>query len=322
LRASPGASECLSSRVRLDERSGACSDLDSDARRLVAIRPDSTVGRDGLANALAEQGAPIEVVRDAIGAFDDRYWWTLRATFVPMLEGNFLDVERIADPAMKSAVAKKDGAAFGPSVQTLIDAYTESGDTAAAARVGEAALAGAQYLCEDRNWCLDTEAAAISAILRAGGLTRSQAESQLLDRYRRYARIEGHWGAWLYIYGENVRSPTDAAVALTAYEQEVPPSDWASTSITLASAYMLAGRPAEARAIFQKTGGACTLATETRATMTERLLRGRLDEQDGNKPSACSHYAKILEHWGHAKPRSVTADEARARSKALDCPSP
>jgi serine/threonine-protein kinase len=90
--------------------------------------------------------------------------------------------------------------------------------------------------------------------------------------------------------------------------------------VSLATAYALAGRSAEARAIFAKVGGECSLAIYTRPMMTEHLLRARLDEQDGNKPSACAHYAKILERWGHAKPRSVTADEARARSKALACP--
>jgi hypothetical protein len=51
----------------------------------------------------------------------------------------------------------------------------------------------------------------------------------------------------------------------------------------------------------------------------EELRLGELDEQSGNNPSACAHYAKLLERWGHAKPRSVTADEARARATKLGC---
>lgn len=61
---------------------------------------------------------------------------------------------------------------------------------------------------------------------------------------------------------------------------------------------------------------------DTRQMMFEHLLRGRVDEDAGDKTSACSHYAKILERWGHAKPRSVTAEEARSRLKALGCTQP
>jgi hypothetical protein len=49
------------------------------------------------------------------------------------------------------------------------------------------------------------------------------------------------------------------------------------------------------------------------------LYLGELDEQSGDKPSACAHYAKVLDRWGHAKPRSVTADEARAHATKLGC---
>ena len=43
-------------------------------------------------------------------------------------------------------------------------------------------------------------------------------------------------------------------------------------------------------------------------------------EARGDAAGACSAYAKVLSRWGRAKPRSVTAEEARARSKALACP--
>jgi eukaryotic-like serine/threonine-protein kinase len=46
---------------------------------------------------------------------------------------------------------------------------------------------------------------------------------------------------------------------------------------------------------------------------------GRALERKSDTPGACDAYAKILARWGHAKPRSVTADAARERSKALSC---
>ena len=43
-------------------------------------------------------------------------------------------------------------------------------------------------------------------------------------------------------------------------------------------------------------------------------------EQKSDRGGACEQYAAILRRWGGAKPRSITADKARARSKALACP--
>lgn len=54
--------------------------------------------------------------------------------------------------------------------------------------------------------------------------------------------------------------------------------------------------------------------------LQDRLLLGRVLEETGDRDGACAQYAAILFRWGNAKPKSVTADKARARSKALSCP--
>jgi serine/threonine-protein kinase len=49
-------------------------------------------------------------------------------------------------------------------------------------------------------------------------------------------------------------------------------------------------------------------------------ILGRAREAKGDTPGACAEYARILARWGHAIPRSVTADETRAHASALHCP--
>ena len=49
------------------------------------------------------------------------------------------------------------------------------------------------------------------------------------------------------------------------------------------------------------------------------LLLGQMLEQNSDRVGACAEYAAVLSRWGNAKPRSVTAEKARARSKALAC---
>jgi hypothetical protein len=48
------------------------------------------------------------------------------------------------------------------------------------------------------------------------------------------------------------------------------------------------------------------------------LILGRAREAKGDTAGACEAYARVLSRWGSAKPRSVTADAARAR--AVHCP--
>ena len=57
----------------------------------------------------------------------------------------------------------------------------------------------------------------------------------------------------------------------------------------------------------------------TTDAMRDRLLLGQILEQKGDAAGACEQYGGVLARWGSAKPRSVTDDAARARSKALGC---
>jgi serine/threonine-protein kinase len=82
----------------------------------------------------------------------------------------------------------------------------------------------------------------------------------------------------------------------------------------------LAGRETEARPWLEDFAKICTVPfLSTRTWARTVLYLGETDENAGQKDSACASYAKVLERWGHAKPRSVTADEARAHAKALGC---
>ena len=40
----------------------------------------------------------------------------------------------------------------------------------------------------------------------------------------------------------------------------------------------------------------------------------------GRRNEACAAYAVVLARWGHAKPRSLTAEKASALARALGCP--
>ena len=52
--------------------------------------------------------------------------------------------------------------------------------------------------------------------------------------------------------------------------------------------------------------------------------RGWLDlgtalEATGNRDGACHAYQVVIDRWGHASPRSISAERARVRTAALAC---
>jgi hypothetical protein len=50
------------------------------------------------------------------------------------------------------------------------------------------------------------------------------------------------------------------------------------------------------------------------------LHLGEAREATGDAAGACAAYDAVRAQWLHAKPRSVTTEEAARRAKALACP--
>jgi serine/threonine-protein kinase len=83
--------------------------------------------------------------------------------------------------------------------------------------------------------------------------------------------------------------------------------------------YVLAGRWAEALPFLQRAVANCDVFFAPLAHTRATLELGAVLETKGDERGACDAYSKVLARWGGAKPRSVTADKARARVKALAC---
>jgi Flp pilus assembly protein TadD len=83
--------------------------------------------------------------------------------------------------------------------------------------------------------------------------------------------------------------------------------------------YLLAGQAGEAIAHLRTAVAECDLFDAPVQHVRAARDLGRALEKKGDTAGACEAYGKVLAQWGHAKPRSVTADEARARVKALGC---
>ena len=85
-------------------------------------------------------------------------------------------------------------------------------------------------------------------------------------------------------------------------------------------ALLLGGKPAEALPLLRRATANCFALNWPFQHMHALLDLGRAGEQTGARDEACAAYAGVLAKWGTAKPRSVTADEAREGARRLGCP--
>ena len=91
-------------------------------------------------------------------------------------------------------------------------------------------------------------------------------------------------------------------------------------------AFLRTGSPAIARPWLEQATRACVWDWRTDPVMPDQfafpqvqayLAGGEAREATGDKAGAREAYREVLRRWGDAKPKSVTADEARARLAAL-----
>jgi serine/threonine-protein kinase len=128
--------------------------------------------------------------------------------------------------------------------------------------------------------------------------------------------------AWILVYVDGIETAAEAATARGALgDAEAPQSGAGEGAVTFSMAEfaMLEGRVADARVPLELLTRSCTaLVRPIEQTRAFELL-GEVDEEQGDRDAACSAYRTVLSRWGNAKPRSVTADKARARAKGLGC---
>jgi serine/threonine-protein kinase len=83
---------------------------------------------------------------------------------------------------------------------------------------------------------------------------------------------------------------------------------------------LLAGRAAEAVPLLRAATATCS-ALEVPVEHTRAFAHlGDALEKTGDTAGACKSYKAVVDLWSAAKPRSVSAETAKARRRALKCP--
>jgi serine/threonine-protein kinase len=338
LEISPTAASCLRRRADVHDARGECSALEQDAKQLLTIEPSGTQGYGYLMAALAAQGAPVEALQQ------------LSRKAVALRSGT--DARRAAlDDGARLAVYTGDFAAAESSMQSFETEATSSPDesehlalvwlTMLYEEEGASAKAVAtadDFLRKLPAWLHEYPngwRAEILAVLRRAGRIPEARAKELGDAWMQQAVASlGPYrknDVWTVGFAFPAQTPAEARAALDLLPAWSPLPDHRmipGDAGAVGHAYALAGDADRAIPLLRQESAWCGpvpagtgilgLGPSLRI-MQDRFLLGQALEQKGDRDGACAEYSAVLARWGNAKPRSVTADKARARSRALAC---
>ena len=161
--------------------------------------------------------------------------------------------------------------------------------------------------------------------VRAGGLSPQEfgaRRATWLDEQRRASSQTGL--AWTYAFAATAETAEDAKEALAVLPEYAPFSPFTYyvgiPDAEIGSVYLLAGDVANAVPHLAKAVANCAAFRHPFVHTRAALNLGQALESKGDPAGACGAYKKVIDRWGSAKPRSLSAERARARSKALSCP--
>jgi hypothetical protein len=244
--------------------------------------------------------------------------------------GDFVAAEKAARALAALVASNAEARWHGIAADELVDVFLETKRVAEAGAVAREFLAtkdgwAGDVLAEDQAIARDATPRMLAAARRAGLLAAEPfvaARAAWVDAWRAKAAPFYAGYVWLHGYAATAETAQDAREALDVAAQfgGVPryrPNGEPRVSIGWLD--FLAGRTADATPLLRSAARMCSGVSEPIAAVRAHYQLGRALEDGGDASGACAEYKVVLERWGHAKPASATADEARARARTLGC---
>lgn len=315
----PASRDCLTERAHLKNFAGDCAAMEADARR----------ARIGLrASAMFATGSSREsiedVLRSPLYASEETPNEELLIS-LDILAGRF----DVADAVLK----RRAQSIVGPTKSAPVRiALTRALLLLETGSPGEADGVVAAVLRHKDSYAggPPNEEHLLYGIRRiTGGMTAREWRSEI-DRSLKhpYFQTEGFpgGGVWAVTFGAGV---TDGASAVAALE-ELPRFGMGGkfgyvrgvserVDALAGHVFLLAGRFEEAIAHLKAATRRCMVLEYPFEHTQAHLWLGQALEQTKDRDGACAAYGVVLSRWGSAKPRSISAEQARARARALGC---
>jgi serine/threonine-protein kinase len=333
----PNPTWCLLDQNSLDAQAGNCERLGETSRQLLARDPSTADPYYWLANAAYARGQPLETVRELLHQRVDR----LRPALQPVIElwnlwaldvltGDFESAAGRARELEKSASAASNQTLHARAALWAMAVAEESGRTTEAARAAQEFLQRKEaWLAEPRadDWAMsrDPTLRLVLGERRAGLISPADFEStqqRWVD-----ARLGGCGTTyrpfvWLHGYAAVSETPEDARLALAELPKYEPLSrytPWALGDAYTGTTYFLAGRNEEAIPFLRRAARSCEATQYPFEHTGANLVLGQALAAAGDRDGACAAYGVVLGRWGKARPRSISAEKARALARDLGC---
>ena len=326
----PTSSGCLAGRATIYDELGRCDDLERDARLLASTSP-SPRAHDWVARALYASGAPEETVRAALelkwtaAKGEQRESYTRRdEAHLAIARGDLASAEKLLRELVASVADAPSEDERAGAMVPLVELELEEGEPGRASRLANDYLNARSAWRSAGPWAPVPEMFAIAV---HGGLRREEERAQALGLWLdQWKGIEGplHQQSWVLGYALPATTPADALAALAAAPQPLPrvhSNQFHREGLEAnGRVLLLAGRAADAVPFLRAAVAACS-GLEIPLEHTQAGLHlGQALEQTGDRAGACAAYRSVLDRWGSARPRSVSAERARTRTRALSCP--
>ena len=329
----PGVTTAQELRIFIESLEGHCDDLADEARKTILAEPNSASGYTLSAEALAATGGSIGSVREALVQARARMTDAERASQdnllldanLAVLDGTFDEASRqlaLREAAVKESAQELDHAAVdGARIKVAL----ETGRDAEAVAIAE------DFRTRSRVWSLPPDATdwirqderlpILALLVRDKRIPPDELEKARAAAASTMPDPQAP-ALWFGAYAWPASTPAEATAALDALPRfKPPPPFWGLTGdeFWIGRVYALGGRIDDAIPHLVRETNSCDALDNPFEHVRASLLLGQALESKSDVAGACSAYRTVLARWGTAKPRSRTAEQARARIRALSC---
>jgi serine/threonine-protein kinase len=180
-------------------------------------------------------------------------------------------------------------------------------------------------LADDNALAADATPSLLAIELRADAISRAdydRTHDRWIDDWRAHLQGSFEHDLWMFGYALPAETPDEARAALAERATFAPlPLYYPGT---IADAHVgrvlfLAGQLDEAIPSLERGAANCHVLDDPIEHTRGIFFLAQTYDQKGDKAKACAAYARVLDRWGAARPKSVSAERARQRAAALGC---
>ncbi|WP_394843653.1 protein kinase [Pendulispora brunnea] len=332
LEVAPGSTDCLDQRGRSLRECGECEAALTDTRSWIVNAPRNHRAYLTLAQALAATGAPLESVESALQQMRDlgsKEWsdviYVYYSALLAALNGDFVQAQKLAEQMAAQAQVSSVLLHHVRMSALLVDIFVETGQEARAVPVAQRFLRRKSAAPAGFWRAAAFEPLVLSAMFRP-------ARAQWLDWSEHWEKSSlselTKQQAWALRWGPISDTKDVGAQAWAARPSEEPsalkPADQQYIVPVMADAFegriaLAAGEYESAVKSLEASVKPCFRLEQPFPNTRAHFWLGQAKEYTGDVAGACNAYGVVLQRWGNAKPRSVTAENAKKRAHALGC---